>query len=71
MTAAHYDDLETRAPDTREATLLAALPGQVAHAQKASPAFAGILAGVEASAITSRAALAQLPVTRKHELLER
>lgn len=71
MTAAHYDDLEIRAPQEREAALLAALPGQVAHAQKASPAFAGILAGVDASAITSRAALAQLPVTRKHELLER
>ncbi|MFN9473859.1 phenylacetate--CoA ligase family protein [Acidovorax sp.] len=71
MTAAHYDDLETRAPDAREAALLAALPGQVAHAQKASPAFADILAGIDASAITSRAALAQLPVTRKHELLER
>ncbi|MBB6560739.1 phenylacetate-CoA ligase [Acidovorax soli] len=66
-----YDTLETRAPDAREAALLAALPGQVAHAQKASPAFASILAGVDASAITSRAALAQLPVTRKHELLER
>ncbi len=71
MTAAHYDDLETRDPAAREAALLAALPAQVAHAQKASPAFAGILAGVDASAITTRAALAQLPVTRKHELLER
>ncbi|MES2610443.1 MAG: AMP-binding protein [Pseudomonadota bacterium] len=71
MTAAHYDDLETRDPKAREAALLAALPGQVAHAQTASPAFAGILAGVDASAISTRAALAQLPVTRKHELLER
>ena len=66
-----YDALETRDPKAREAALLAALPGQVAHAQTASPAFAGILAGVDASAVTSRAALAQLPVTRKHELLER
>ncbi len=71
MTADHYDDLETRDPKAREAALLAALPGQVAHAQTASPAFAGILAGVDASAVTSRASLAQLPVTRKHELLER
>lgn len=71
MTAAYYDDLEARDPKAREAALLAALPAQVAHAQKASPAFAGILAGVDASAITSRVALAQLPVTRKHELLER
>eukprot|EP01036_Dinobryon_divergens_P060891 gene60891-81192_t len=66
-----YDALETRNPSEREAALLAALPAQVAHAQKASPAFAGILAGVDASSITSRAALAQLPVTRKYELLER
>lgn len=66
-----YDALETRDPQAREAALLAALPTQVAHAQKASPAFADILAGVDASAVTSRAALAQLPVTRKHELLER
>lgn len=66
-----YDALETRDPKAREAALLVALPGQVAHAQAASPAFAGILAGVDASAVTSRTALAQLPVTRKHELLER
>lgn len=65
----HYDDLETRAPAAREAALMAALPAQVAHAQKHSPAFARILAGVQAPDITSRAALAQLPVTRKYELL--
>ncbi len=66
-----YDALETRAPDEREAALMAALPRQVAHAQQASSAFASILAGVDARAITSRAALAQLPVTRKYQLLER
>jgi phenylacetate-CoA ligase len=33
--------------------------------------MAGILAGVDAGTITSRAALARLPVTRKSELLER
>src|SRR5690606_40764391 len=66
-----YDDLETRSPAAREAALMAALPQQIAHAQKASPAFASILAGVDAAAIASRAALAQLPVTRKYELLER
>jgi phenylacetate-CoA ligase len=36
-----------------------------------APAFAQILQGVDATAITSRHALAALPVTRKHELLER
>jgi phenylacetate-CoA ligase len=48
---------------------MAALPVQIAHAQAHSPAFAHILAGVDATQIQSRAALAQLPVTRKYELL--
>ncbi len=30
----HMDALETRDPAAREAALLAALPGQIAHAQK-------------------------------------
>jgi len=65
-----YDALETRNPAQREQELLAALPQQVAHAQSASPAFAKILAGVDAASVTSRQALARLPVIRKHELLE-
>jgi phenylacetate-CoA ligase len=67
----HLDLLETRKPQDREAALMAALPAQIAHAQQHSAAFAGILSGVSAAAITSRTALASLPVTRKHELLER
>ena len=66
-----YDDLEQRSPAQREADLLAALPTQVAHAQTHSEAFAHILAGVDARSITSRDALAQLPVTRKSDLFER
>ena len=65
-----FDALETRPADEREAALLAALPAQVAHAQAASPAFATRLAGVDARQVLSRQALARLPVTRKHELLE-
>ena len=64
-----YDALETRSPEVREAALMAALPQQIAHAQQASPAFADILAGVDAAGVTHRAALARLPVTRKSELL--
>jgi phenylacetate-CoA ligase len=66
-----YDALEPRDPAEREAALLAALPGHIAQAQRATGAFAESLAGVQASAIDSRAALARLPVIRKHELLER
>ena len=64
-----YDALETRSREARQAALMAALPQQILHAQQASPAFAGILAGVDAAGVTSRAALARLPVTRKSELL--
>ena len=66
-----FDTLETRDPAVREAAQMAALPGQVAHAQAATAAYAEILRGVDAAAVTSRAALAALPVTRKHALLER
>lgn len=62
------DALETRDPGEREAALMAALPAQIAHAQASSPAYTELLAGVDASAITSRTALAQLPVTRKSSL---
>jgi phenylacetate-CoA ligase len=65
-----YDALETRSVAEREAAHMAALPQQIAHAQSNAPAFAGILDGVAANTITSREALARLPVTRKHELLE-
>ena len=64
----YFDALESRPPAQREAALMAALPNQVGHAQKAAPAFATLLAGVDADSICSRAALARLPVTRKHDL---
>jgi phenylacetate-CoA ligase len=63
-----YDALETRSPDAREAALMAALPAQVAYAQRQAPAFARILDGVDATQVVNRAALARLPVTRKSEL---
>jgi phenylacetate-CoA ligase len=66
-----FDALETRDPQEREAQLMAALPAQVAHAQRNAAAYAQILAGVDAAAVRSRAELAKLPVTRKGELHER
>jgi phenylacetate-CoA ligase len=66
-----FDPLETRPYAEREAALMAALSRQIIHAQAHAPAFAAILKGVDGPAINSRAALARLPVTRKHELLER
>ena len=66
----HYDALEARAPDAREAALLGALPAHIAHAKAQAPAFARSLAHIDATAITTRQALATLPVIRKHALLE-
>jgi phenylacetate-CoA ligase len=65
-----YDARETRTAAEREAELATRLPALIAHAQAKSPAMAGILKGVSAAQITSRAALSALPVTRKSELLE-
>jgi phenylacetate-CoA ligase len=66
-----YDTLETRSPAEREAAQFAALPRQIANAKKAAAAFARILKGVDSRDVTSREALAKIPVLRKSELLER
>src|SRR3954470_3323588 len=65
-----FDELETRDPVQRGREQFAALRKQVAHAQADSPYFARVLAGVDAAAITDRAALALLPVTRKSDLID-
>jgi phenylacetate-CoA ligase len=70
VTGAHFDALETREAAARERELLARLPGQVAHAKAKAAHFAGMLSGVDPAAVTSRAALARLPVTRKSSLAQ-
>src|ERR1700691_3209781 len=64
-----YDDLETRAPDARERDQFAALPDLIARALSA-PGWGEQLHGAEAKSITSRAALAKLPILRKSNLKE-
>ena len=66
-----HDALETRPREARERDLLARLPGQLAHAKANAPFYAELLADVDPRAVTSREALARLPVTRKTALLER
>ncbi|MFB9265893.1 phenylacetate--CoA ligase family protein [Bradyrhizobium erythrophlei] len=63
----HYDALETRDPAEREAALFARLPDALRKAMEA-PAYAERLRGIDPASITSRAALARLPVLRKSEL---
>ena len=62
-----HDALESRDPHVREKELLASLPALIQRAQTTA-GWSSILAGVNASDISSREALAQLPVTRKSEL---
>jgi len=66
----HYDVLETRDPERREREQFAQLARQLAHAKERSPAFAKSLAGIDPGEITSREALARLPVLRKSQLAE-
>jgi phenylacetate-CoA ligase len=63
----HYDTLEIRTQQEREADLFARLP-DVLRAAMTAPAYAERLKGVEPAKITSRAALARLPVLRKSDL---
>ena len=63
----HYDALETRDPVSREADLFGRLPDLLRKAMVA-PAYAERLKGIDPASITSRAALARLPVLRKSEL---
>jgi len=65
-----YDALESRRPQEREAALMAALPKQLAHAKRNAPGWARILKDVDPASVTTRAALARLPVTRKSDLAE-
>jgi len=68
LTHGHYDALETRDPAERERILFERLPKQLAHARERTGYYANLLKGVDVAAVTSRAALARLPVTRKSDL---
>ena len=66
----HYDNLETRRPEAREAGLFDCLRAQIAAAQQRAPGMARHLDGIDAARVTDRAALAELPVLRKAALVE-
>lgn len=68
---AHFDHLETRAPESRDIALCNMLPGLIARAKELAPGWAGHLADVDPTVVTSREALARLPVLRKAELKDR
>ncbi len=64
----HYDALETRDPEARERDLFARLPEAIARAM-AAPGWSKQLAGVDPKSVSSRAALATLPVLPKSAIV--
>ncbi|HAY48620.1 MAG TPA: AMP-dependent synthetase, partial [Thalassospira sp.] len=70
MLTTYYDARETRNPADREAGLMAALPRILHHAKEKSAGYGRILADIDPRTITSRDALATLPVTRKSDLID-
>ncbi|MCZ8184558.1 MAG: AMP-binding protein [Beijerinckiaceae bacterium] len=64
-----FDSVETRAPEIRELGLLGDLRDLLAWARPAAPHLDRQLAGIDLASLTDRAALAQIPVLRKGDLL--
>ena len=65
----YYEGRETADPEEREQHLLRRLPGALKRACENAPAIASQMEGIEPDAVTTREALAQIPVVRKSELL--
>ena len=65
-----YDALETRDPAERESSWMAALPRVIAAAKERAPAYGRLFAQLRPEEVTDRRALAQLPLTRKSDLIE-
>jgi phenylacetate-CoA ligase len=64
----HFDQLETRDPEQRELAQFNLLPDLIRQAIAAAPGWADHLKGIDPGAVTSREALAALPVLRKSGL---
>ena len=66
-----FDELEVRMPEDREAALLAAIRHLVREAGSRVPAMAERIEGIDPDDLRDRAALARIPVLRKHDVMER
>lgn len=68
--SSHYDQLETRDPESREIALFNALPTLIRRAKELAPGWARQLANVEPASVTDRETLSRLPLLRKSVLKE-
>ena len=70
MVSELFDEREARDPTERETALMSQLPSIIAIAKQHCPAYRKLFGEVEPAAVVDRAALAQLPLTRKSDLIE-
>jgi len=68
MAQEYLDTLETRPHEARDAAQTALLPGFLQRAIAECPGWKAHLSGIDVAAVTSREALAQLPLLRKSSL---
>ena len=66
----YYDDREVRLPSVRQRAEGLELSRQIAHAKANAPYYRELLAGIDPASVTTREALARLPVIRKSDLKE-
>ncbi len=67
----YFDHLEVRHPDVREKELFNKLPGLITEAKNKSTGWAEHLKDVHPNDVTTRAALAALPLLRKSDIAEK
>lgn len=65
----YYYERECQNPELREQSLLERLPAFITYAKQECEHYGQVLAHIDADKITSRELLAQLPITRKSELI--
>jgi len=67
----YFDRQEVRDANERERSIFHALPGLIRHAIDNAPFFREQLAGIDPDSVTSRAALAEIPLVRRRVLAAR
>jgi phenylacetate-CoA ligase len=66
----YFYERECQNPELREQSLLARLPSFITYAKQECQHYEQVLQHIDADKITSRALLAQLPITRKSDLMQ-
>jgi len=65
-----FDSLETRDPQERLQAIIQSVSAQIAHAKNKAPIYKTLLTDVDPDEITDIGAIAELPITRKSELIK-